>query len=187
LTIRSVLLNKEPLWQENRIGTRHTLPEAVQSWTYEFGSLTKRLRAIYGDGVAVNVLFEHWRVPFLSERRLLHLHEQRLCLTREVLLHIDNTPLILARTIIPSTTIKFAQRSLTRLGTRPLGEVIFSYPHLERVAMDVTLIQPNTWTNRALQLADIQPAIWGRRTVYAIEHKPLLVSEFFLPSILTKV
>jgi chorismate lyase len=187
LTIRSVLLNKEPLWQENRIGTRHTLPEAVQSWTYEFGSLTKRLRAVYGDSVAVKVLFQYWRVPFLTERRLLRLPEQRLCLTREVLLYVDNTPLILARTIIPTATIKFAQRSLTRLGTRPLGEVIFSYPHLERVAMDVTLIQPNIWTDYALQLTGIQSSLPGRRTVYAIEHKPLLVSEFFLPSILTKV
>lgn len=183
MTTHSVLFRQEPIWQENRIGTRHRLPETVQSWTYESGSLTQRLRAVYGNGVAVNVLFQEWRVPFLSERRLLKLPEQRLCLVREVLLHADGKPLILARTIIPTATIKIAS-SLAHLGTRPLGEVIFSYPKLERVAMDVALIKASIWTQSTLHNSNIQQPIWGRRTVYAIKHRPMLVSEFFLPEIL---
>lgn len=184
MTTNSVLFTKEPLWLENQHGTRHKLPEAVQSWTYESGSLTQRLRATYGNAVAVNVLFQQWRVPFLTERKLLGLHEQRVCLTREVLLHANGKPLILARTILPAATIKVANRSLSKLGTRPLGEVIFSYPHLERIAMDVSLIKPNEWTSNALSIAHIKQPIWGRRTVYAIKHKQMLVSEFFLPEIL---
>ncbi|MFI3189713.1 MAG: chorismate lyase [Methylococcales bacterium] len=184
MTTNSVLFNKEPLWQENRHGTRHKLPEAVQSWTYESGSLTQRLRATYGNAVAVKVLFQQWRVPFLTERQSLGLHEQRVCLTREVLLHANGKPLILARTILPSATIKIANRSLSKLGTRPLGEVIFSYPHLERIAMDVSLINPNEWTTRAVDVGHIQQPIWGRRTVYAIKHRQMLVIEFFLPNIL---
>ena len=183
MTTHSVLFRQEPVWQENRIGTRHRLPETVQSWTYESGSLTQRLRAVYGNDVAVNVLFQDWRVPFLSERRLLKLPERRLCLVREVLLHADGKPLILARTIIPTATIKIAS-SLAHLGTRPLGEVIFSYSKLERIAMDVTLIKASIWTSSTLHNADIQQPIWGRRTVYAIKHRPMLVSEFFLPEIL---
>jgi len=183
LTTQSVLFNREPAWRENRIGTRHQLPETVQSWTFESGSLTQRLRAVYGDAVAVKVLFQQWRVPFLTERCLLKLPEHRVCLSREVLLHADGKPLILARTIIPATTIKIAS-SLARLGTRPLGEVIFSYPKLERIAMDVTLINPAYWTTSALTTADIEQPLWGRRTVYAIKHQQMLVSEFFLPEIL---
>lgn len=179
-----MLFNKEPLWQENQQGTRHKLTKAVQSWTYESGSLTQRLRANYGDTVAVNVLFQQWRVPFLTERKLLRVHEQRVCLIREVLLHANGKPLILARTILPAATIKVANRSLSHLGTRPLGEVIFSYPQLERIAMDVTLINPSEWTPTALEIADIKQAIWGRRTVYAIKHRQMIVSEFFLPTIL---
>ncbi|OTE98010.1 chorismate--pyruvate lyase [Crenothrix sp. D3] len=156
----------------------------MQSWTYESGSLTQRLRATYGNAVAVKVLFQQWRVPFLTERQSLGLHEQRVCLTREVLLHANGKPLILARTILPSATIKIANRSLSKLGTRPLGEVIFSYPHLERIAMDVSLINPNEWTTRAVDVGHIQQPIWGRRTVYAIKHRQMLVIEFFLPNIL---
>ena len=182
--MQSVLLKQEPLWRENRIGTRLQLPESVQSWVYEAGSLTQRLRSVYGASVTVKLLFQQWRKPLLTERQLLGLHERRWCLSREVMLHVDNKPLILARTIIPAATIKIANRSLSHLGTRPLGEVIFSYPKLERIAMDVTLIQPTTWTDFAHNITDLRREIWGRRTVYAIKQRQMLVSEFFLPKIL---
>ena len=101
------------------------------------------------------------------------------------MLHKNSKPLLLARTIIPEETIKVAHRNLSHLGTRPLGEVIFSYPDLERITMDLTLIKPNTWTSTAQQNANIAQPIWGRRTVYAIQKRPMLVSEFFLPEILS--
>ncbi len=184
MVIKSVLFNREPLWQENRQGTRHKFPETVQSWVYESGSLTQRLRSYYGNAVVVNLLLQHWFTPFLSEQKLLKQPEHQYCLIREVLLHADGKPLILARTIIPAGTIKIARSNLSQLGTRPLGEVIFACPSLERKAMDVTLIKPLLWTPVAKAIAHTSQPVWGRRTVYAIKHKPMLVSEFFLPEIL---
>ncbi len=187
LTVSSLILNREPLWQENRPGLRHKLPLAVQSWTYESGSLTQRLRDRYGNAVQVKVLLQRWCTPFLSERRLMGLPEQRYHLVREVLLHAHGTPLILARTIIPESTIKAVNNKLAHLGNRPLGEIIFSYPKLERISMDVSLVKPQTWTDKALSEANIQQALWGRRTVYGIAHHQMLVNEFFLPAILERV
>ena len=184
MATKSFLFNREPKWIENRSGVRHTLPENVQSWAYEPGSLTQRLRDYYGDAIAVKILLQRWSTPFLSERRLLNLPENKYSLTREVLLHADGKPLILARTIIPATTIKVAKSNLSHLGSRPLGEVIFSYPKLERIEMDVALIQQSTWTQTARDEAHINQPVWGRRTVYAIAHKQMLVSEFFLPEVL---
>jgi chorismate--pyruvate lyase len=184
LTSKSFLFNREPLWRENRQGLCHKLPDGVQSWTYESGSLTQRLRSFYGGAVAVKILLQRWHKPFLSERRLLKLPEHQYSLIREVLLYANDKPLILARTIIPAATIKAAKNNLSHLGTRPLGEIIFSYPKLERVTMDITLINPSTWTQSALAEATINQPIWGRRTVYAIAHKQMLVSEFFLPEVL---
>jgi chorismate--pyruvate lyase len=184
LATKSFLFAQEPKWLENRPGIRHRLPESVQSWTYEPGSLTQRLRNFYGNTVAVKILFHQWRTPFLTERRLLKLPEHACNLTREVLLHANGKPLILARTIIPARTITVAHRNLSHLGTRPLGEVIFSYPKLERMEMDVTLIEPATWSPSAIIEAGINQQIWGRRTVYAIQQQQMLVSEFFLPEVL---
>ena len=181
---KSFLFHREPLWLENRLGTRHTLPDDVQSWTYEPGSLTQRLRDYYGDAVGVKVLRQQWGTPFLSERRLLKLHENKYSLIREVLLHADGKPLILARTIIPAKTIKAAKSNLAHLGNRPLGEVIFSYPKLERIEMDVTLIPVSAWTQPALTEGNIDKPVRGRRTVYEIAQRQMLVSEFFLPAVL---
>lgn len=110
---------------------------------------------------------------------------RRYGLTREVLIYAGNMPLLLARTIIPEETIKVAHRNLAHLGTRPLGEVIFLYPDLERITMDLAQIQPTAWTDKVISNVKINGPVWGRRTVYAIHNRPMLVSEFFLPEILS--
>jgi len=184
LAQKSVLFKQTPRWVEDRAGLRQTLSEPVQSWTYEPGSLTQRLRSYYGNAVAVKVLHQHWHLPYLTERKLLNQPEQRYCLIREVMLYAHDKPLILARTIIPKETIKVAHRNLSHLGTRPLGEVIFSYPKLERLVLELTTVKPVIWTESAIDEAQIKQPIAGRRTVYAIEHKQMLVSEFFLPAVL---
>ncbi len=184
MTTKSVLFNQEPNWLGSRPGLRHHLPETVQSWTYESGSLTQRLRSYYGPGVAVKVLLQCWKTPYLSEHRLLKLPAHEYVLTREVLLYVKSKPLILARTVIPKSTVKTAKSNLSKLGNRPLGEIIFSSPKLERIAMDVTLIQMPTWKSSLLEQVEINAPVWGRRTVYGIASKHMLVSEFFLPEVL---
>ncbi|MBL1262907.1 chorismate--pyruvate lyase family protein [Candidatus Methylomicrobium oryzae] len=184
MPFQSLLFSREPDWRENRPGLRHRLPENVTSWTYEAGSLTRRLRSYYGSAVKVEVIYHRWLTPFLSERKLLGQAEHRYCLTREVMLHADGMPLILARTIIPKQTIRSAHRNLSHLGSRPLGEVIFSYPDLERLDLQVAALSPSAWRPKALELGDIRAPVWGRRTVYAIMHQPLLVNEFFMPGAL---
>lgn len=180
---KSFLFNREPKWRENRPGIQHTLPLNIQSWTYESGSLTQRLRDSYGNAIGVKILLQQWSMPFLTERRLLNLAENKYSLIREVLLHADGKPLILARTIIPVKTIKVAKSNLSHLGSRPLGEVIFSYPKLERIEMDIALIKPASWAKPAIELVHMTLPIAGRRTVYGIAGRHMLVSEFFLPGL----
>jgi chorismate--pyruvate lyase len=56
--------------------------------------------------------------------------------------------------------------------------------------MDVTLInsspieQRPIWTQSAIDKASIDQPMWGRRTVYAIAQRQMLVNEFFLPGAL---
>jgi chorismate lyase len=180
----SFLFTTDPNWKTNRPGLRHTLPTDACSWIYEAGSLTKRLRCYYGDSFAVKILFHHWKPAFLSECRQLHLPHQQYNLVREVLLHANDKPLILARTILPEKTIRVAKRNLSHLGTRPLGEVIFSYPDLQRLQLEVCELNPTDWSNQLRNEVALEQSIWGRRTVYAIKHQPMLVSEFFLPGAL---
>lgn len=181
---KSSLYPKEPTWFCNRLKSRLNIPDRAASWIYEAGSITQRLRDYYGARVRVQVLNNRWQRSFISESRLLKTPTEKYTLTREVLLYADDIPLILARTIIPKRTISSAHRNLSHLGNRPLGEVIFSYPRLERQALEIAQVQCHQWKDSILQTTQIDQALWGRRTVYAIHHHPLLVSEFFLPVIL---
>ncbi len=180
----SFLFNRDPDWKPNHPGIRHTLPVNVSSWVFEADSLTKRLRSFYGKRFSVLILFHRRKQAYLSECRQLHLPHQQYNLVREVLLHADGKPLILARTILPEKTIKIAKRNLSHLGTRPLGEVIFSYPNLERLQLEIAAVKQETWSPQLRQQVNIEHTVWGRRTAYAIQKQPLLVSEFFMPGAL---
>lgn len=176
----SFLLTQEPRWKTHGIGLKHTLPAHIQSWIYAENSLTGRLKRVYGQSLAVQILFHRKGPAFLGECRLLKVPYQRYCLIREVLLHVDDKPLILARTIIPEKTLKIAQLNLAHLGTRPLGEVIFSYPKLQKLALHTSCIKQNQWADSLISKVAIHQNIWARRRVYVIQQQPLLVNEFFM-------
>lgn len=162
------------------------LPHTLQSWLHEKNSLTQRLRHEWG-AVSVQVLYEGWQVPFLSERKKLNSPQHRLCLVREVLLRCDQTPLILARTIIPCTTLKVTQGHLGRLGTRPLGEILFSSPSLERQWLAISHVLPCYLKQDQIAFCNpMNASLWGRCTRYSIKKQPMLVSEFFLSSLMQK-
>ena len=180
----SFLFKQEPHWKKDHPGIKNLFPANVHSWIYESQSLTRRLRKVYGQSFTVEILFHRRRPAFLSECGLLKLPHQQYNLIREVLLHADGKPLILARTILPEKTIKIAKRNLSHLGTRPLGEVIFSYPKLERLDLNISCIKPDLWTPGLAEKVLFNQNIWGRRTVYAIHKQPLIVSEFFMPAVL---
>ncbi|MEI7796467.1 MAG: chorismate lyase [Methylococcaceae bacterium] len=174
----SRLFQYEPRWIPTHSAIRKMLPRALQSWLCESKSLTQRLRNQW-ENISVRVLFEQQQPPFLNERRMLKQPEHRICLVREVILLSNQTPLILARTVIPEKTLNIAQGNLARLGTRPLGEILFSAPSLERKPLGIVRIEPSLWTN------EFEPSerLWGRCTQYSIGGQPMLVSEFFLPSL----
>ena len=161
--------------------------EIWYSWLNETGSLTKRLRQLHGQAFGVKLLHQQWQNPEVNECQVLGIPVQRFQLIREVLLYANQQPLILARTVLPAKTIAIAQRNLAHLGVRPLGEVLFSYPDLERRLLQFSVVKQDNWTSTILH--DLHPPIevLGRRTVYAIEHQPLLVAEFFLPGIIQHV
>lgn len=167
-----------------RPAVRHKIPANVQSWVYETGSLTARLRTHFGSQLQVKILLQQWYKPFIDERQLLKQPPAQFCLIREVLLYAGNTPLILARSIMPASTIQVAQRNLSHLGSRPLGEVIFAYPNLQRLNLEITQVMPDQWRKACQNEFPLQTSLWGRRTIYAIPKQPLLVSEFFLPALL---
>ncbi len=175
---RSLLLTTEPAWFPVRSPRARRIHPAVRDWLAESGSLTARLQALAGP-IRVQVLYQDWGRPFLSEAFRLQVPRGRWVWTREVMLEAAGKQLLLARTVAPVATVTGPGLRFTRLGTRPLGELLFSRADVKRVSMDWTCLEPAS----RLAFPPERPR-WGRRTLYLIgPDLPLLVSEFFLPAV----
>ncbi|MCP3666651.1 MAG: chorismate lyase [Gammaproteobacteria bacterium] len=161
------------------------LSRELYDWLADRGSLTARLRRRCGGGFAVRLLRQDWGRPRESEIQCLGMRRGEVALIREVQLLCGAQPLVFARTLIPARSLRGAVRQLTHLGTKPLGEVLFSNPKTRRQGIEMAKIQPRHALYRSATGAlEYQPeTIWGRRTLFKLEGQPLLVNEIFLPSI----
>ncbi len=177
--------SSEPVWHAPRRLRRSAVPAAIWPWLLDPSSLTRRLQQACGGGFGVQVVRQHWELPLLSEARVLGIKAGRHVLVREVRLMCGTQPWVFARTVIPATTLTGPQRRLGHLGERPLGGLLFSDPSMRRGELEVARIvrgQPLfTLATAAQPLAD--HAIWGRRSLFYLRDKPLLVCEMFLPGV----
>ena len=82
-------------------------------------------------------------------------------MVREVELLGKGKVVVFARSLIP---LSDDTKEILKIGSKPLGEVLFNNPNIKRGAMQITQIGN----------------IWGRRSTFTIGKTPLLVSEFFM-------
>jgi len=134
---------------------------------------------------AVRLLSQRWENPLPDEARLLGIRPKRHALVRQVLLLCKGEPWVYARTVIPRSTLSGRRRRFVRLGTRPLGAVLFADPSMQRSEVQVASLGPATRLYRlACRELEERPAVlWGRRSVFRLSDRPLLVSEIFLPAV----
>jgi chorismate--pyruvate lyase len=154
-------------------------------WLLDTGSLTQRLVAACPGAFAVRLLGQQRTRPLREEAAALELVDGVQALVRQVQLQCDTQPWVLARTVIPLTTLTGPRRRLTHLGNRSLGAVLFADPTMARDPVEVTRLTPGSPLYAAVTASLRNPPaeLWGRRSVFRLGGRPLLVSEFFLPSI----
>jgi len=158
-----------------------SLPDHLQSWLLDPNSLTARLKSHC----------HHFRVELLGQRvefcqaseavALIQPGEQ--VLVREVLLFCDEKPQVFARSLLPLSSLTGAEQALANLGTQSLGQVLFNNPSLERQTIEVAEFDLNSCVAKLahdLQL-NTESNLWGRRSIFVLENKPLMVAEVFLP------
>ena len=169
------------------ISARKLDPEVI-SWLDDRGSLTSRLKVFCPGQISVRVLSQRWVKPKIDEAKLLNIPFQQTVLLRQVQLLCAQTVCVYARSIIPLKTLNGKHRRLRHLGNRPLGAYLFSNPSLRRNRLQLARIAKKDplfeiATSGSNQNCEI---IWGRRSLFTIDDKPLLVSEFFLPALFEK-
>ena len=151
-------------------------------------SLTQRLQQTCGGGFGVEVVSQRMEPPMLSEAQAMQRPPQELALVRQVRLMCDGEPWVFARTVIPLPSLHGRLRQLALLGNRPLGAVLFADPTMKRSDIEVACVGQNKRLyHMAMQgVAGGVSEIWGRRSVFTLHSRPLLVSEFFLPPLASR-
>ena len=176
----------EPEWGDWRSQRLREVPAGLSNWLLESGSLTRRVIQSCGRGCfRVRLLRQGWGTPLNSERQFLRSRRGVMMLIREVELLCDETPWVFARTLIPATSLQRSVRRLTQLGERPLGAVLFSDPKVHRGETQYARLQPRhpLFQTACEHLSASPDTLWGRRTLFTIAARPLLVNEIFLPDI----
>jgi chorismate--pyruvate lyase len=175
-------------WNRVDSGEIHQAPRKWQHWLSDTGSLTQKIEQAIGQKLEVQVLRDCRQNLNSDESRYFHLQTQR-CRVREVLLCKDGIPLVMARSVIPTLSSSGSNQTVLRLGSKPLGAILFSKTRKrsqKEFLREITLLskRSNQWQQCHKRFAGLSSPLWARRTLYRLKGKPLLVTEVFLPELL---
>jgi chorismate--pyruvate lyase len=149
-------------------------PSPLRDWLLDSGSLTRSLQQLSHGAFEVRVLAEGWRrchSPLLPAS-MVAAGRDRVMWSRQVVLQGCGEPWVVAHTLIPVASLRGNLRRLTVLNDTPLGAFLFRQRQVRRSGMETALSAES---------------VWGRRSVFFRENRPLLVAEFFLPALVDRL
>ncbi|MEE4278890.1 MAG: chorismate lyase [Halieaceae bacterium] len=149
----------------------------VRRWLLDDGSLTQHL-VNTGRRFSVDRWAQHFAAPTLDERRLLQMGTREHAMVRQVVLCLDEQPVVFARSVFPVSSLRGPLKHLRRLSNQSLGAFLFARPDMRRSPFELALMAGDS-SYLPLTLHQRAPA-WARRSCFVVDGKPLLVSEVFL-------
>ncbi len=161
----------------------------MRPWLTDAGSLTARILSRC-ERFSVRVLAQRRLPAMLDEQALFGLRQGETLWVREVLLVADGRPVVYARSVVSDHNLTTAWRLFRGIGSRPLGAALFADPRIQRQPLQsASLGQGDARYHRALSFVDSSDEaprrLWARRSLFMQRACGLLVTEVFLPGILT--
>jgi chorismate--pyruvate lyase len=155
-------------------------------WLIDGGSLTRRLQLCCSD-FSVKPIKLHNAKPQLDEALILNLSPRQKALLREVYLCCAGKRVVFAHSVLPHKSLRGDWQGLGRLGNKSLGATLFTNPNVVRTALEFKkLSNHHALYHRAVANFDSRPqALWARRSVFNLNGAVILVTEVFLPQVLT--
>jgi chorismate--pyruvate lyase len=158
----------------------------LQDWLVHCGSLTRRLKQRCA-AFSVAKVSTAIRPANPDEERELRLRRGQYAYVREVVLHCDGRAVVFAHSVVPLKNLRGAWNSVTRLGSRPLGEALFTNHLVRRHPLSYRTLHPHhklyRETGQAVALND-GAKLLARRSRFSLRGRDLMVTEVFLPAIL---
>ncbi len=154
-------------------------------WLQDRGSLTRRIQDRCSH-FHVKRVFQSLSRVYGDELDAMGLRVNELALVREVYLYCGDTPVVFAHSVVAHKNLRGAWRSLTGLGNKSLGTVLFSNPKIQRTPLVFKKIGCGHFLyDRACSRLPKKPAnLWARRSLFTLHGQSILVTEVFLPAIL---
>mgnify|MGYP003700851235 FL=1 len=144
---------------------------SAAQWLAAPGSLTRLLKLASDNDFQVQVQAEAWEVIANSalRRQFGPLAPEHRFWSRRVILLGRGEPWVQAHTLMPEHSLMSPLKQVLDLGSRPLGEFLFEHPDLLRSQYEVAQHSARTW---------------GRRSLFLLFEKPIMVAELFLPALM---
>ena len=176
----SIDLRQRLRWRIQQQWPRSAIPSSLYPWLIDSGSLTGKLIKASNGHFRVEILRQDIACPLAEESRKLGMKPRGQALIREVILLGLGAPWVFARSVIPLSTLTGRQKALRNLDNRPLGAFLFADPSMKRGPMEIARVPPGCFGTGCIDLEDSNDYLWGRRSIFYLDHKPLLVNEIFL-------
>ncbi len=184
----TILLRSKKQRADNLIDWRSLSPEVETSipinwvtWLSDRGSLTDRLIDASENEFRVDVIDQCEGVPLQNEALALGISADTPVLIRRVVLQGKLLNWVFARSILPMSTLTGDQARLKAIDDQPLGALLFADASMTREPVEVAHL-PALEFDVPEGLCQASDLLWGRRSVFRLDQKPLLVSEIFLPT-----
>lgn len=166
------------IWHHRK---RLPMNKSQREWFRGNQSLTKQLMAYSEGEFELKLINEYQGKPFMHEARALGLDLHRGCRIREVMLHCLGQETVFARSIISDQAIRASKHQLTKLGTIPLGHLLFKQANVNLETRQVAKIGYGDMGSDS----EKRPT-FARRTLYQLNSENILVTEFFLQAVWEK-
>lgn len=154
-------------------------PSAVQHhWLCDQGSLTHKLTELAEQQFSVLPLVEGWQSLRTDECLALGVADGSQGWVREVYLRGHQQPWVFARSVATRAALSGSGLDLAHLGTRSLGELLFSDQAFSRGPLEACHY-PSAWLPAEVRAEQL----WARRSRFSRGPLELLVVEVFLPNL----
>lgn len=154
-------------------------PEPViLDWLFNEDSLTRRLSRLSNNGFSVMPLHEGWQPLRPDECTALELPEGCEGWVREVYLRGNGGTWVFARSVAARSALELDGLHMDKLGTRSLGELLFSDTAFIRGPLQVC-----RYPAASLPSDNAQDGLWARRSCFTRSGLSILVAEIFLPAL----
>jgi chorismate--pyruvate lyase len=152
-------------------------------WLTLGGSLTAHLRAL--GVVDVRVTREALGLPWIDERDALRLAPRERVWIREVVLAVDGVACVAAHSVTTLNASVGVWQAMRLLRARPLGELLYGDVSVIRSALSSRRVNARhpLYELGAAQVSGRLPYTFvARRSVFARQQSPLMVTECMLPA-----